>query len=80
MDGLCNLQKKINAEIARFHHMRHERINQIQSLPKHLHRKILFKRYVQYQIFEEIAAGLDYAYNYICTVHGEAVKEFERML
>lgn len=73
MGRLYNLQNEINAQIDRFHDIRHERIDQIQLLPRDMHSDILFKRYVQYQNFEEISVTLGYVYHYICTAHEETL-------
>lgn len=75
-DKLYDMQKEINEEIDRFNDMRHKRICQIQKLSKTEYVDILFRRYVQYQSFEVISADMGFSYNYVCNLHGEALKEF----
>ena len=57
-----------------------DRIESIESLPNEAHRDILFKRYVNGKSFEEISVEMQYAYNYTCNLHGEALKELQNFL
>ena len=75
-DRLVDLQSEINEAVDRFCQMKHERIDQIQQLPKVEYSEILFKRYVEYKSFEQIAYEMNYTYKYICQLHGEALIEF----
>ena len=52
-------------------------IGQIQQLENPIHVEILFRRYVEMQSFERIACDLGYVYNYVCNLHGDALKEFD---
>lgn len=76
-DKLVDMQREINEDIDRFNDIRHARINQIQQLSRIDYMDILFRRYVQYQSFETIAGEMQYSYNYVCNLHGEALREFE---
>lgn len=75
-DRLMDLQMEINEEIDRFYEMRHERINQIQQLSKVEYITILFKKYVEYKSIEQISCEMGFVYNYTCSLHGYALKEF----
>ena len=57
--------------------LRHRIIEQIQTLTSPTYVEILSRRYVDCNSFEKIAYDMGYAYNYVCTLHGEALKEFE---
>lgn len=76
-DKLVDMQREINGDIDQFNDIRHARINQIQQLSRIEYMDILFRRYVQYQSFETIASEMQYSYNYVCNLHGEALREFE---
>lgn len=52
-------------------------ITEIQLLENPIHVDILFRRYVEMQSFERIACDMGYVYNYACSLHGDALKEFE---
>lgn len=77
-DKLTDLQREIDREIDEWSDTRHERINQIQRLARPEYVDILFRRYVKYQSFESISSELRYSYNYVCNLHGEALREFEK--
>lgn len=55
-------------------------IGQIQQLENPLHVDILFRRYVEWNAFEKIACDMGYSYNYVCNLHGDALKCFEIIL
>lgn len=76
-ERLVDLQQEINAEIDRYHDMRHKRIGQIQQLSKVEYIDILFRRYVQYQSIETISCETNRSYYWTCHIHGEALKEFQ---
>jgi hypothetical protein len=57
--------------------LKHRIIAEIQILDNALYADILFRRYVECLSFERIACDMGYAYNYVCTVHGNALKAFE---
>lgn len=71
------MEQKINNMIDEFVDLKHEIINQIQSLSDEKHISVLFKRYVQYKSFEQIAVEMSYSYQYVRELHGCALEEFE---
>ena len=60
--------------------LRHRIIEQIQMLSNPTYVEILSRRYIECHSFERIACNMGYAYNYVCTLHGEALKEFDRVV
>ena len=60
--------------------LKHKVIGEIQELSNPVHVDLLFRRYVECHSFEKIACDMGYAYNYVCTLHGEALKEFDKVL
>ena len=58
---------------------------QIGDMPKETHREILTLRYLKdgedgrQMTFEEIACKMHKSYEWVCHLHGHALKEFERM-
>ena len=71
------MEQKINNMIDEFVDLKHEIINQIQLLSDEKHISVLFKRYVQYKSFEQIAVEMNYSYQYVRELHGYALEEFE---
>ena len=57
--------------------VKHRIIGEIQELNNPVYVDLLFRRYVECHSFERIASDMGYAYHYVCTLHGEALKEFD---
>ena len=57
-----------------------DRLASIEDLKDSNYRKILFSRYSEYKSFEQISVDAGYAYNYVCTMHGEALEELSKCL
>ena len=76
-DKLVDMCNEINAEIDVFADKRHEIIAKIQAMEHIEYADLLFKRYVEYKTFEQISCEMNYAYNYVCNLHGAALKEFQ---
>ena len=60
--------------------LKHKIIGEIQTLDNPIYVDILFRRYVDCSSFERIACDMGYVYNYVCTLHGKALDEFERVV
>lgn len=76
-DHICDLEEEINYEIDYFVDKKHEIINQIQSLSNARFIDLLFKRYVQFKKFEQIALEMNFTYRYVLELHGLALRDFE---
>lgn len=57
-----------------------DRINNIETIDNGNYRDVLFKHYSEYKSFEQISVEMGYAYNYICSLHGEALKKLSQLL
>ena len=57
-----------------------DHIENIEALQNDNCREILFKRYVEGKSFEEISVEMKYAYNYTCSLHGEALEKLSNIL
>ena len=42
--------------------------------------QVLHKRYVQYKTWEQIAYDTGFSYRWVCTLHGRALQEIEKIL
>lgn len=78
IDKLVDLQREINEDIDRYYDNRQKKIREIQSLDRAEYIEILYRRYVEGQPLEVIAAEMGYSYHWACHIHGEALKEFEK--
>ena len=72
------LEEEIRQEIAAFTDKRHTIINQIQGLGNAKYINVLYKRYIMFEQFEDIAADMNYSISNIYIVHKKALKEFQK--
>lgn len=50
---------------------------QITLMPNRNYMQLLFKRYVEFKRFEQIAVEMNYSYDRIVHIHSEALQDFE---
>ena len=74
---MVELQDKIFADKCRMEAIKDQIVDQIQALEDGRYVDLLFRRYVKYQKFEQIALDMSYDYVYIRELHGEALGAFE---
>ena len=76
---------KFSKSIDRYYKSVEKATKQISDLPKETHREILMLRYMKddengrQMTFEQIACIMHKSYEWVCHLHGHALKEFERM-
>ena len=75
---MVELEEKIWADKLKMETLKDQIIDQIQSLEDERYIDLLFRRYVKYQKFEQIALDMSYDYVYIRELHGEALGAFEQ--
>lgn len=76
IEKAADMEAEINAMVDQMIDVRHIIIEQIQNLPDHRYVQILFKRYVEYKTFEQIAVDMSYTYKWVCDLHGAALDAF----
>lgn len=77
IEALVDLEAKIWSAVQTEEELKDKIIGEIQQLTNPLYVDILFRRYVKFQSFERISYDMNYAYNYVCNLHGEALIAFE---
>ena len=80
IEELVDFERMVLDKIKAETDLRHKIIEEIQTLTNPIYVEILSRRYVECHSFERIACNMGYAYNYVCTLHGEALKEFDRVV
>ena len=80
IEDMVDFEKKLYALIKKERDLKHKIIGQIQELENPIYVDLLFRRYIEFNSFEKIACDMGYAYNYVCTLHGEALKEFDKVM
>ncbi|MCD7709167.1 MAG: hypothetical protein LUI02_04765 [Clostridiales bacterium] len=77
VEKMAMLSTEIDKEVDRYIDEKHRIINQIQGLTNEKHMQVLYKRYVEFKRFEEIAAEMGYDIRSIYRIHGHALQDFE---
>ena len=72
-----DMEQEINRQTDGLIDLRHKIIGEINQLSDPAHIELLFKRYVEYKTWEQIAVEMDYTIRWIYSLHGSALQEFE---
>ena len=78
IEAIVDMENEIVELIEEETQLKHKVIGEIQQLENPIYVDLLFRRYVECHSFERIACDMGYVYNYVCNLHGEALKEFEK--
>ena len=73
-----DIEKEVDKLIAEFTAKKDRIISEIQSLEDSRYIEILYKRYVEFKKFELIAVEMNYDYDWIRRLHGQALEAFAR--
>lgn len=73
------LEQEINEDVRMLEARKDKITDEIHNLEDALHIKILFKKYVECKHLAMVAEELNYSYDRIRHMHGEALKEFEKI-
>lgn len=73
------LEQEINAEIDTFVDEKHKIIQVIQRLDSPLQMEVLYRRYVEYQSFERIAAEMNIVQQHAFVLHRKGLKALEQI-
>ena len=76
---LISLEEEIDRDIDAFIDLKHKIINQIHSLQNAEQIKVLYKRYVDFKRFEEIADDMNYSLRSVYRAHGCGLKNFQEL-
>ncbi len=74
---IIDLEAEINNEILEFVSKKHKIINQIQGLKNKQHLEILYEHYVKFKALKNLAAEMNFTYQYVVELHGGALKDFQ---
>lgn len=80
MVKLSDRLERIDNDIAKVTLEIDDRVKSIEMLPNDTYKNILFKRYIEDKSFEEISVELQYAYNYTCSLHSDALIDLSKVL
>lgn len=71
-------ERKLEAMKADFLVYKVEAITAIKQVQTEKHRTLLHEKYINYKSFKVIAGLMNYSYDYILELHGNALDEFEK--
>ena len=80
MPKIKAVKDELEKTIEDFVEKRHEMILMIDSLSNTNHTQVLFKRYVEFKKFDDIATEMSYEVQSVKNLHWRAIQEFERLL
>lgn len=79
---VCNyiqFEKRINGEIEQFSDAKEQIIREIRELHHRNYVQVLFKVYVQYKSFKQVADEMNVSYKYVCKLHHDALRRFSEL-
>lgn len=78
IERLIALEDDIDKMMDGFVNLKHKIICQIHDLNNANHIKVLYRRYVRFEKFEQIAVDLNFSIRNVYVIHGQALQEFQR--
>jgi len=79
INRMLDLENEIDRLIDDYIDLKHKIIGEIHDLNYADQIKVLYKRYVLYEKFEQIAVDLSFSIRNVYFVHGNALQEFQRI-
>ena len=76
---IMELEEKINADIDKLVEMKIVARDKIERMENNVEKVILYKRYFGNESFENIAVECGYSWRHIHRLHGEALKNFDKI-
>ena len=77
---IADLQEEINRDVDIFVDMKREAAAMLKKIKQADYFKVLHKRYVLYESFEQIATEMKVTYRGVCYMHGRALQAFDKVL
>ena len=80
IDKYIEYQNELETSIKELVSYKQEAMNLIDKIDNADCVDVLYKRYLQFKKWEQIAIDMNYAYRTVLRIHGQALKEFEKLL
>lgn len=80
IDKYIEYQNELETSIKELVSYKQEAMNLIDKIDNADYVDVLYKRYFQFKKWEQIAIDMNYAYRTVLRIHGQAIKEFDRLL
>ena len=79
-DRLAELDERIDRRIDQLVAVKQEIMDAIAQVEDSRYRTLLTERYMEFRTWEQIAVDMNYSYMHTCRLHGEALRELEKVL
>ncbi len=80
ISNIIELEKEINRDIDRLIDYKREARGLIEQMTEDIEKIILYKHYFEGKSFEQIAVECNYSWRWIISLHGSALKNFEKII
>lgn len=80
MAKIIDLEAEINRDVDRYVNAKQEISATLEKISDPDQLQVLHQRYVQYKTWEQIAYDTGFSYRWVCTLHGRALQEIEKIL
>lgn len=77
---IVDLQKEINKDIDSFVDMKQEILDLVDKIEDADQLSVIYKRYILYETFEQIACEMHMTFRNVCYIHGKALETVGKML
>ena len=77
---IVDLKERINKEVDQLVDLKKEASDLLAKISNPDYYKVLHKRYILFETFEQIAFDMNYTYRGICYMHGRALQAFAKVL
>lgn len=74
-----NFEERLNSHIYQFVDAKEQIIREIRELHHRNYVQVLFKVYVQYKSFKQVADEMNVSYKYVCKLHHDALRRFSEL-
>lgn len=77
---IVDLQKEINQDIDSYVDMKQEVLDLVDKIEDADQLNVIYKRYILYETFEQIACEMFMTYRNVCYIHGKALESISEMM
>ena len=77
---IVDLKAEINRDIDRLVDKKRDIAAKLGKLTDRRYYAVLFRRYLLFETFEKISCEMNYSWRHVCSLHGQALEAFQRVL
>lgn len=77
---IIDLKAEINRDIDRLVDKKRDIAAKLGKLTDRRHYAVLFRRYMLFETFEKISCEMNYSWRHVCSLHGQALEAFQKVL